>query len=288
MEKRNKKTRQVGNGEGSLYYSESLKKWIYQYYPRSLETKRQTMTQKKGESKKDFLARVTKTKNSINEGTYVQKSRDTLLSIIEKHIEQKLIDNEVSHASYKRKLESLSQLKKTCYNFLSMPVVKIVAEDIEEAKPRMSTEYSQSCIDKMWGLLKMGFQIAHARKKITFNIFLDPTLSKPISQKEIKKVEALTIQEENKLINLLDTEFKNHKYRDVVKVQLLTGMRIGEVLARSANDFDEKNNALYLSSLHPFARRTAFPHTRRAGKGCASEEDTRRPKAHRRYEPRLP
>ena len=31
-EKTNKKTRTVGNGEGSLYYSESRKKWIFAYF----------------------------------------------------------------------------------------------------------------------------------------------------------------------------------------------------------------------------------------------------------------
>ena len=29
-EKRNSKTKSVGNGEGSLYYSETLKCWVYQ------------------------------------------------------------------------------------------------------------------------------------------------------------------------------------------------------------------------------------------------------------------
>ncbi len=34
MEKnrKNKKTKSVGNGEGSLYYSDTLKCWIFQYY----------------------------------------------------------------------------------------------------------------------------------------------------------------------------------------------------------------------------------------------------------------
>ena len=44
MERKNKKTKQVGNGEGSLYYSETLKRWIFQYY--DTQRKRQTMKQK--------------------------------------------------------------------------------------------------------------------------------------------------------------------------------------------------------------------------------------------------
>lgn len=45
MERKNKKTKQVGNGEGSLYYSDKLQKWIYQYY--DTNNKRQTLTQRK-------------------------------------------------------------------------------------------------------------------------------------------------------------------------------------------------------------------------------------------------
>ena len=50
MERRNKKTKSVGNGEGTLYYSETLKRWVFQYYDTS--GKRQTMKQRKKETLK--------------------------------------------------------------------------------------------------------------------------------------------------------------------------------------------------------------------------------------------
>ena len=49
-QRRNLKTKSVGNGEGSLYYSETLKCWIYQYYDTS--NKRKTMKQRKNETVK--------------------------------------------------------------------------------------------------------------------------------------------------------------------------------------------------------------------------------------------
>ena len=72
MERKNKKTRQVGNGEGTLYYSDTLKCWMFQYY--DTLGKRQTMKQRKKESTKDFKARVTEIKNSLNTGDYIRKS----------------------------------------------------------------------------------------------------------------------------------------------------------------------------------------------------------------------
>lgn len=74
----------------------------------------------------------------------------------------------------------------------------------------------------------------------------DETLIKPISLKETKKVEALTIKEEKLLRKILNTKELNHKYRNIVLLQLDTGMRIGEVLARSIDDVDFKNNTLYI------------------------------------------
>ena len=46
MERKNKKTKSVGNGEGSLYFSESQQCWIFQYVVNGY---RKTMKQKKNE-----------------------------------------------------------------------------------------------------------------------------------------------------------------------------------------------------------------------------------------------
>ena len=43
---------------------------------------------------------------------------------------------------------------------------------------------------------KTGFNIVYTRRKIPFNIMLDYTLTKPISNKKTEKLEALTIEEE--------------------------------------------------------------------------------------------
>ena len=244
-ERRNKKTRQVGNGEGSFYYSEALKKHIYQYV---VNGKRKTMTQRKNESIKDFKARVTKNKNDRNEGTYIESSKDTLLNIIKHHIEQKFDDGILEEASYKRNLDTLKQLKKCCKDFIEVPIQKVNVEDIENSKKSMREKYSQSCIDKMWGLLNKGFKLAYSRRKIPFNIMEDELLTKPFSKKEKKKVEALTIQEEEKLNKILNNPESNHKYSDIVKFQLITGMRIGEVLARSKNNIDFKNNTILVNN----------------------------------------
>ncbi len=243
MEKKQKngKPKQVGNGNGSYYYSEKLQKWIFQYVEPN--GKRQTMTQKKNESSTAFKKRVTEVQSKLDSGTYIGKSKDTFISILEAHVKQKYDDGLVSARTYSRDLATINQIKKCCFNFINKPIQQITVTDIEKSKKNMR-EYSNSIIQKMWILINKTFRIAYSRRKIPFNIMLDETLTKPLSKKEDKKIESLSVDEENKLINILNNQEYNHKYRDIILLQLYTGMRIGEVLALSKNCVDFKNNTL--------------------------------------------
>lgn len=238
MERRNKKTKSVGNGEGSLYYSETLSCWMFQYYDTT--GKRQTMKQKKKETVKDFKARVTKVKNELNTGTYIAKSTETVVTIAEQHIENKHTDGITSDRSYARDLETLGQIKKTCYNFCNLPIQNVTIKHLEDAKKEIK-EYANSTIDKIWCLLGKVFNIAcsPSRKILIYNLMLDETLKKPISVKKTKKVKPLTNKELEKFNSILDNQERNHPYRNIAKMQSISGMRIGEVLARSKGDYNK-------------------------------------------------
>lgn len=240
MERKNKKTKSVGNGEGSLYYSPTLKIWIYQYF---VNGKRQTVKQRKKESTKEFKARITKLKNELNTGTYIEQTKDTFINILDKYIEQKYKDNITGNASYERDLYTKKQIEKTCSNFINKPIQKISVEDIEDAKDAIR-EYANNSITKIWRLINKTFSIAVSRRKILFNPMDDETLNKPISNKETKQIEALTHNEENKLLSLLNKPDINLQYKQIVLLQLNTGMRIGEILALSKDCIDLENNTI--------------------------------------------
>lgn len=247
MERKNQKTRSVGNGEGSLYYSEALNRWIFQYY--DTQSKRQTMKQRKKETVKDFKARVTKVKNELNTGTYIEKRKDTIQMILKNHIEQKLTDGITLGNSYTRDLDTLKQIEKCCSSFIDKPIQKVSLKDIQFAKEAMK-QYSQSCINKMWQLLKKAFAIASSPSVglIHINIMNDENLLKPCSNNPTKKVVPLLESERKKLNSILDNEEKNHKYRDIVKLEWITAMRIGEVLARSKDDILENQTLLRINN----------------------------------------
>lgn len=244
-EKRNSKTKSVGNGEGSLYYSETLKCWVYQYFDTA--NKRKTMKQRKKETVKEFKARVTALKNSLNNGTYIEKSSDTTKSILEKHINQKLNDGIVKGNTYTRDLETLQQIEKCCNNFINKPIQKVTFDDIQTSKENMK-QYAKSGINRMWRLLKKTFAIASSPSVhiCTLNIMNDENLKKPISNVGTKKIYPLTIEERKKLEYILDNQERNHKYRNIVKIEWITAMRIGELLARSKKDINNSKTKLHI------------------------------------------
>lgn len=244
-QKRNKKTKQVGNGEGSLYKSEKLGCLIYQYY--DTQSKRQTIKQRKNETTKEFKARVTEIKNSLNNGTYIRKSFQTIKSIAENYINQKFKDGLIKGVTHFRDKKNLQMLEKCCSTLINEPIQEVTMQDLQMGKENMKN-YSQSTIDKFWQLLKIVFAIASSpsTRLIPYNLMIDENLKKPISNKLTKKVYPLTYLERQKLKSVLDNEERSHPYRNIVKMEWITGMRIGEVLARSRDDIDKKRTTLHI------------------------------------------
>lgn len=229
---------------GTIYKSSRTGLYVGQYM---IDYKRHSVYQKKNEKIGDFKKRFNNILASINNGTYIEKTNETLYEILKNYIEQKFMDGITSQSSYLRDKETLSEVEKTCSNFVYKSIQKISIEDIEKAKTNMR-KYSQSIIDKIWILLRKGFKIAYSRRKLAYNVMENETLTKPFSEKEKKKVDALDDKEFKKLNKILDDKERNHKYRNVVKMQLETGMRIGETLARSIFNIDLKNREMTIDN----------------------------------------
>lgn len=233
-----------GNGEGTIYKSSKTGLYIGQY---TINYKRYSVYQKKNEKIGDFKKRFNNILSSINQGTFIQKSNNTLKSIIIDHIEQKLVDGVTKEVTYKRDLETLKQIEKCCTNFIDKPIQKVTLKDIQIAKENMK-KYAKSGINRMWRLLEKAFSIASSPsvKLINFNIMKDENLKKPISEIGTKKIMPLTPEERKKLSYVLDNKEINHKYRNIVKLEWLTAMRIGEVLARSKNDINNEKTKIHI------------------------------------------
>ena len=153
------KTKQKGNGQGTIYKSSKTGLYIGQYVTNG---KRHSVYQKKNEKIGDFKKRFNNILTSIDSGTYIEKSNETFINILEKYVEQKHIDGITSDSGYLREIYTINQIKNTCDNFIYKPIQKIKTEDIEEAKLYFRL-YAQSSIDKIWRLLNKTFRLALSR-----------------------------------------------------------------------------------------------------------------------------
>ncbi len=229
---------------GTIYKSSKTGLYVGQY---TINYKRHSVYQRKNEKIGDFKKRFNDILNSINRGTYVEKSNISIKEIMEKHVVQKLNDGITKGTSYSRDLDTLKQIEKCCYNFINKPIQKVSLEDIQNSKENMK-KYAQSGINRMWRLLKKAFSIASSPsiRYVNINIMNDENLKKPVSEVGTKKILPLTSNERKKLADVLDNEEKEHKYRNIVKMEWITAMRIGEVLARSKDDILKNKTVLYI------------------------------------------
>lgn len=249
-----KETNQKEIGEGTIYFSETLQKWVAQYVEPN--GKRKTLTQRKNEKVGDFKKRFTSIINEINNNTYIESSSISLYTILKNDIDNKHNTGIIMDRTYIRSLETLKLLQKCCIDFIEKPIQKVSVNDIKRALPNfvelkyhnykynktIQKTYSQEVIDKLYMMLCRGFRIAVSERYIPFNTIDNSSIKKPKSKKESKKVEALSIEEQKKLIFILKKS--EHKYKDIILLALFTGLRIGELLAITKDNIDLKNGTL--------------------------------------------
>lgn len=230
------------NGEGSITYHKASNRYMAQYTTQ--EGKRNTIYQKKNESLTEFKKRFSKIINDIYQGTYIDKNSKTFIQILKEYVENQYNTNQISARTYRRNLDTVKQIESTCKDIVNMPIQKITVNHIRKVLPNL-TIYSNNSIDKIYRLINKTFKIAVSDRIISFNPMDNESITKPKSDIPNKDIEALTIQEHKKLLEVLSK--KEHKYNTIILLQLYTGMRIGEVLALSYKDIDYTNNTITIN-----------------------------------------
>lgn len=173
-----------------------------------------------------------------------QKKKVTVVNILEHYYDQKFKNNLISKRSYAIYQSIISILQN---NLVDLPIQLLTTQDIENLCDHIRS-FSNETISKIWSALNLAFRIAYSRNIISINIMQDEMLLKPCSNKTPNKIEALTHQEQSKLINIFEYELQNcpqHNYFVYASLLCLyTGMRIGEVLALCKDVVDLNSNTL--------------------------------------------
>ena len=246
-------------GDGSIYFEEKRGLYVGQInlgYDENGKRKRKTVY---GATKADVKAKMKNVEFQIYTGLFVDKNEITLYQLAKQLLDDKLNQNEFKEPTYLRHLETLKTLS---------PIYNIPLQSANETQLRAflsnNLHYSQSVINKMYGMLNKTFKEATKRRIIAENPM--ENIKKPNSKQKTTPVRAFTKDEQRRLMEILQTEDINYSRQMLLSLAL--GLRMGEVNALFVEDINFDFNRLTI-------RRTIS----RGEKGAAVLSDTTKTKA---------
>ena len=96
-----------GNGEGTIYFSEKLNKWVGQFTAGRKADGKLNRKSVYGNTRKEVKEKMTKLLADIQNDTFIEKNNATLIDIVNSYCEQQYNSNKLSEASYLRKKETV-------------------------------------------------------------------------------------------------------------------------------------------------------------------------------------
>ena len=160
-------------------------------------------------------------------GAFKKVDKTTFYELAEKMIEEQIDMNEIRQSTYKRKLETLKMLAP-----LSDKQLRKITEDDIVAYFKDNLDYAQSVFKK-------------AIKKGIIDKSPLEDLRVPKSRKKTDKVRALTVEEQARLLDVLNNNDIN--YSEIMLVSMFTGMRGGEICALNIEDIDFQNSCIIVN-----------------------------------------
>lgn len=224
-----------GNGEGTIYYSERLNKWVGQFTAGRKADGKLNRKSVYGNTRKEVKEKMTTALSDIQKNIYIDKNDITIGQLGEDIINQKFESNNIKEITYGRLLGTFEHIKKS--NLYNIKIQNVKPAELQEFM-NTKKKYANSHIDKIYELLGSIFKEAINRDYIYRNP-LNRVL-KPKSEKLDKKIEALTLEEQKEFLKAV----RGETYEDIMIIALYTGMRIGELLSLTPNDIDLTKNII--------------------------------------------
>ena len=143
---------------------------------------------------------------------------------------------------------NMSTLKRIAnYDFANLPIEKVKKEHIQEFLED-EMEKSNSIIKKDYGMLARIFDYAEENDYIKKNFFRGfNKIEKTQSKIATKQITPMTFDEERRFKEYLQNDI--HPFKNLVIIELFTGMRLGETLALSISDVDINSNTIRVSKI---------------------------------------
>ena len=214
---------------GSYYYEKARKRWRIQYTDN--DGNRKSIY---GKTIEEVQAKHDQIKVALRNGTYIEKKKDTIQSVMEELLDDQERNHELKEGSMLRKRETAKIISEM--SIASRPIQNVTAVEIRKdlaklVDPKGKYNYSQSYVNKVYSLLRSVYDKAVEDDIINFsnNILRNGKVKKPKSSKDDKDVKPFNKNELESFLKQLEKE--DNEYKDIFYVLMLTGMRVGECLA---------------------------------------------------------
>lgn len=229
-----------GNGEGTIYFSEKLNKWVGQFTAGRKENGKLNRKSVYGNTRKEVKEKMVKALSNVQQCTVIDYNKSTLYEIGKAMIDLQLETNTIIEATYHNTNYILNIIKES--EFANSRIQKITSTQIQTFV-NTKINYSNCVISLILELLNRIFNEA-IKKEI---IYKNPMINvvKPKSKKQNKKVEAFDIDEQKTLVENFN---ENKKYGDIFTIGIYTGMRIGEILALTIENVDFDKNVIHIKN----------------------------------------
>lgn len=205
------------NGEGTVYAEGDH--FVAKYW---YKDKRKTTRIRGVKTKTEARAVLNKILAEIAEETYVETNDLTIEVILKEIMEEREKRGKLSDST----LLSNQHTAKIIFNMeiSKKPIQKVDYKEINECLYKLAPVYADSYIDKIYQQLVNVYRRAKDTDKIKKNWFDLKLIEKPKSEKERRKVEALTVDDHKKFMKELDKGYD--KYTVILYILIETGMRV--------------------------------------------------------------
>ena len=175
----------------------------------------------------------------------IQKSIVTIYSLGCQMEEIKKSRGKIGTNAYRTNMSTLKRIAE--YDFANIPIEKVKKEQIEDFLED-ERDKSNSIIKKDYGMLARIYDYAEENDYIKKNFFRGfNKIEKTQSKIATKQVTPMTFEEERRFKEYLAND--THPYKNLVIIELFTGMRLGECLALNISDVDIASNTIRVSKI---------------------------------------
>lgn len=234
--------------ECDIFYISSCSKAILNL-GRSHQTGKEIKKTFTGKTEDEALYKLYQFKDNVKRNglpkNILQKTMVTIYTLGCQMEEIKKSRGKIGTNAYRTNMSTLKRISN--YDFANIPIEKVKRESIEDFLED-ERDKSNSIIKKDYGMLARIFDYAEESDYIKKNFFRGfNKIEKTQSKIATKQVNPMTFEEEKRFKEYLINNF--HPYRNLVLIELYTGMRLGETIALNISDIDIKSNTIRVSKI---------------------------------------